>query len=296
MPTLKSKSLFELLRNKSIISILNGDVEFGTIGDVIVSMPYLSGSDIIDISQMFGMPATYCGTKSRWVYLDELIEYCIINNTVSNLLQYLFSIERFESRLINEAPVEIEEKYNYIVNTVIEKINGKLYFGGNKLVSKNERYYITSLSSDILEIEVPAVNNIDREYIKNISDRAIQDILINNYDSAITKSRTLLEEVFCYVIEKKNEIPSAKGDIGKMYNQVKSLYNMHVDKDMDIRIKMLLSGLEKIVTSIAEMRNANSDAHGVGKKRLNIAEHHARLIVNSAMTMAEFIISVENNN
>ena len=70
---------------------------------------------------------------------------------------------------------------------------------------------------------------------------------------------------------------------------------MHADKDIDRRINTLLSGLEKIVSSIAEMRNANSDAHGVGNRRLNIAEHHARLLVNSAMTMAEFVLSIGNN-
>ena len=44
--------------------------------------------------------------------------------------------------------------------------------------------------------------------------------------------------------------------------------------------------------AIAEMRNKNSDAHGVGQKRINISEHHARLYVNSAMTLADFILSV----
>ena len=46
-------------------------------------------------------------------------------------------------------------------------------------------------------------------------------------------------------------------------------------------------------SAIAEMRNKNSDAHGVGAKRINIDEHHARLFVNSSMTMADFIISVQ---
>ena len=54
----------------------------------------------------------------------------------------------------------------------------------------------------------------------------------------------------------------------------------------------MLSGLEKIVSSVAEMRNASSDAHGVGNRRLNISEHHARLLVNSSMTMAEFVLSI----
>ena len=71
---------------------------------------------------------------------------------------------------------------------------------------------------------------------------------------------------------------------------------MHADKDMDLRVNMLLSGLEKIVSGIAEMRNSGSDSHGLGIKRINILSHHATLAVNSAVTMAEFILSVAQNN
>jgi hypothetical protein len=143
-----------------------------------------------------------------------------------------------------------------------------------------------------LTVFIPSVKCIDREYIKSLSDRAMNDVSGGNYDSAITKSRTLLEEVFCYVIEKKCETPSESGDIGKLYNQVKQLYNMHQDKGIDKRVTGLLSGLEKILSAIAEMRNKGSDSHGIGAKRINISEHHARLFVNSAMTMADFILSV----
>lgn len=101
-----------------------------------------------------------------------------------------------------------------------------------------------------------------------------------------------LEETFCYVIEKKNEVPSDSGDMSKLYKQVKTLYNMHNDANTDRRINTLLSGLNSIVSAISEMRNKDSDAHGVGSNRINIDEHHARLFVNAAMTMADFIISV----
>ena len=101
-----------------------------------------------------------------------------------------------------------------------------------------------------------------------------------------------MEEVFCYVIEKKNETPVDNGDIGKLYNQVKQLYNMHQSKELDKRINGLLSGLEKILNAISEMRNKDSDSHGVGARRISISEHHARLFVNSAMTMADFILAV----
>lgn len=293
----KTKSLFGLLRNKTILSILDGDTEFGNIDDVIISMPYLSGPDIVNISQMFGLAATYdwnYSTQSRWQYLDDLLEHCINKDKISDLLSYLFSKQQFEIKLRDKTPKQIEDIYNHIINTIIDKINGILYFGGNKLVVTNKKFTIVSIGNTA-EIMAPSVKNIDRSYIKDISDRAMQDVLNKNYDSAITKSRTLLEEVFCYVIEKKNEKPAANGDIGKLYKQVKNLYNMHADKEIDRRINSLLSGLEKIISSITEMRNANSDAHGVGRRRINIAEHHARLFVNSAMTMAEFILSIGNN-
>lgn len=154
-----------------------------------------------------------------------------------------------------------------------------------------DQFIIKKIGTSV-KVAAPTIKTIDRDYIVKLSERAMQDVIEKNYDSAITKSRTLLEEVFCYVIEKKAETPSDSGDISKLYNQVKQLYNMHQDKDMDKRINGLLSGLEKILSAIAEMRNKDSDSHGVGAKRINIAEHHARLFVNSAMTMADFILAV----
>ena len=71
---------------------------------------------------------------------------------------------------------------------------------------------------------------------------------------------------------------------------------MHQDKNMDKRINGLLSGLEKILAAIAEMRNIGSDSHGLGAKRIKISEHHAKLFVNAPLVMADFILSVEENS
>ena len=46
------------------------------------------------------------------------------------------------------------------------------------------------------------------------------------------------------------------------------------------------------VSSIGEMRNESSDSHGVGLRRIAVEERHAMLAVNSAATMAEFILAV----
>ena len=296
----QEKSKFELLREKSILSILDGDVDFGTLeingtdSGIKISMPYLSGPTLCDISNKFGLPVTYGwngGAQSRWVYLDDLLAYCIQNKRESDLLAYLFSKGQFVDKLRGQTPEVIEYAYSQIVNAVINQINGTLYFGGNELVQIGKVFVIRKLGSTV-SVSVPSVKTINRSYITDLSDRAMKDVMDGNYDSAITKSRTLLEEVFCYVIEKKGNEPSESGDIGKLYNQVKQLYNMHQSKDIDKRINGLLSGLEKILSAIAEMRNKGSDSHGVGAKRINIADHHARLFVNSAMTMADFVLAV----
>lgn len=154
---------------------------------------------------------------------------------------------------------------------------------------------IIKRETSYVQLEVPAIIAVNREYIVDIANRANRDVENGEYDSAITKSRTLLEEVFCHEIEEKGEKPSESGDIEKLYNQVKNLYNMRQGAMVDKRVNMLLSGLEKILTSISQMRNKNSDAHGVGANRISISVYHARLFVNSAITMADFMLSVEKN-
>lgn len=295
----KSKSNFELLRSKPILAILDGDTEFGTIQisqtkSIRNALPYLSGPMLCEISVKFGLPATYSwggGTKSRWEYLDNLLAHCISNNRASDLLGFLFSKEQFAEVLRGYTPDEIDITYQKIIATVLDQLNGQLYFGGHELVRVGERFVVQKKGA-VATVAAPTVKIIDQAYIVSISERAMKDVSEGNYDSAITKCRTLLEEVFFYAIEKKNETPSTKGDIGKLYSQVKSLYHMHQQKDQDNRINALLSGLEKVLTAISEMRNKSSDAHGAGSNRIKLEEHHARLFVNSAMTMAEFVLSV----
>lgn len=149
--------------------------------------------------------------------------------------------------------------------------------------------YSSVLSGHVM---TPAIKQVDYAYIKEMAERANRDVENGEFDSAITKARTLLEEVFCKVLEKRGVTPTDSGEIRNLYGQVKTLYKMHQNAEYDKRINGLLSGLEKILTAIAEMRNGASDSHGVGQRRLAIEKHHARLLVNSAQTMADFILAV----
>lgn len=291
---------FTLLTNKEIIEILDGDkslgcVKFNDTDLVDVKMPYLSGPDICTISMRFGLQQLYGqGGPSRWQYFQILINYCIKENKVSELLEHLFSKSQFHKTLKIYSTSEIELFHKNIVNKAIENINSLLFFSDNELVRFNKCFIIRKIGTEI-KLNIPKIKSIDREFIKTTSNLAIDSIEDGDFDSAITKSRTLLEEVFIFVLESEEIKNSSKGNINKLWKQVRNILNMNTNKDIDERINSLLSGLSNILNSIAEMRNMNSDSHGVGSRRININDYHARLFVNSAMTMADFILSVYNN-
>ncbi len=288
---------FSLLRNKEIIYVLDGDSELGSFEyelfeEFPLRMPYLSGADICSIAKRFGSGLEYGGGMSRWEYMDILLEYCIDTKQCNDLLRLLFSKKQFSKSLSNFEPNKIELLYTKIKMAAIDKINTFLYFDDYELILANGYFSIRELGQEFNR-ETPTLKKVDREYIKELPGRAYRDIQNCEFDSALTKSRTLIEEVFYYMLEKKGEEPNDSGNIEKLYAQVKKAYNMCQNNLLDKRVNELLSGLNKIVKSISSARNNSSDSHGVGMKRISIAEHHARLFVNSAVTLAEFMLSVE---
>ena len=287
----KEQAGFNFLKSKDVYAILDGYTSFRSDAlDEEVSLPYQSGPKLVEVLNKFGIDASY-GSSSRWMYVEALLEHCIENNRVSDMLAYFFNLARFQKEFSGLTPEEIKRRHAVIVEGAIAAINSILFFGGHELRCFGNNYVITSVD-DVPAMSIPSINTIDRSYIKDMANRAQEDIELGNFDSALTKARTLLEEVFCWAIERKGERPSSSGDVGKMFSQVKCLYNIHADKTMDRRICDLVNGLNKIVDSIGQMRNKQGDAHGVGASRVNIEDYHARLAVNAAANVADFVLSV----
>lgn len=183
----------------------------------------------------------------------------------------LFSdlIDYYETYCIND---ESEQKYISIYNKCKEILSREM--------------------KSVVSIETPSISCVNRDYIRDIAVRAMKDVENGDYDSSITKSRTLLEEVFCYAIETHGDTPVDNGKIRDLYNQVKTIYSLRQTSQQDKRINELLSGLEKILNAISDMRNEASDSHGVGSNRIEIEEYHARLFVNASLAMSDYILSI----
>lgn len=286
---------YELMRNRKIIDILIGDTILGN-GE---KMPRLSGSHLCSISTMFGYSREYSsrgGGPSRWVYMDDLLAFFIDQDRVSDLLVYLFDLDNFRGFIDCYSPDEVEEKHEKIVNAAINAINAILIFSQRDLRYVSNRYIICNIDKENKNlIEVLTSEIIDIPYVFKLKERTKSYLVSGDYDSVVTKSRTLIEEVLIYILEENNIQIKSKGDIQKLYCEVKEVLNMRTNRDYDRSINSMLSGLEKIIQAVAEMRNSNSDSHGAGRKRIAIRKIEAELVINAAITFGVYLLGVYEN-
>lgn len=71
-------------------------------------------------------------------------------------------------------------------------------------------------------VNIPVLKEINSDYIRDMTQRAQENISLGYFDSALTQARTLLEDVFIYVLEKENVDNKKSGDVNDLYKQVKT--------------------------------------------------------------------------
>lgn len=280
---LQKKEIYELLEGNGPSFVKHNGKEYG--------LPYYTETQLCELCLEFGVTDTVVG--SRWCYIEALLDYAIKNQRCDELFHFLFSESQFTNLQDIEDLKEVDAVYNQIVVEAIKYINYSIRLSRNELVYINGHFMIIE-SGKAPVIETPKLNVRSIPYVQGLRERCKDDFNSGNYDSVITKSRTMIEEILVQILEENGVKDIAKGDLNKLYNQVKNIYKMQQTSENDRRVNALLSGLEKIVQSIAEMRNANSDAHGVGSRRITVRECEARLVMNSAITFCEYIISIHD--
>lgn len=284
---------YKIIINRRIIDILIGDEK--VYDDY--TLPYYSGSQLCDLCCEFGLARTYYwgnkGTnQSRWMYMQDLMLYLNKQGRIPELLARIFDMKNFESLSKLPSPELVEDFYNNIVESALKKINVFLMLAKQELRVHKGRFALVEIGKEPV-FNTPKVKVVNRQYVQELPDRIKDDIKNKDFDSVITKSRTLLEEVLIFIIEKlTHERYKSSGNLIKIYNETTELLNMRQQNNWDTRVNELLGGLHKIVSAISSMRNINSDAHGAGASRVNIKEREAVLTANSSMILAEYWLSV----
>lgn len=301
------------LASKEIVDLFLGDKRVNSESDDKFesngyTMPYMTHSDINALAPIFGITnIEIVSDYNRLNKMAWLIEQCYklnkenkLLNKENKLLKYFLDVTRYIPNKREETSIytneELKKETLKEVEAYFNHINNILNFSDKKLIYLNKKYKIIDLIEDS-QVTHDIDKHINFDYVRNFPFRLKDNLEDENYDTVITQSRTLLEEVYIHILEYSNkDYNSAKGNLQKLNSMVKTELKMKNNRDYDKRINELLSGLNKINDAIGKMRNENSDSHGVGSKRININRREAKLVMNSAITICDYILEIFEDN
>lgn len=299
-------SLWNNLVDKEVMELLIGDLPIKDgLYTNLYKMPYMKGTDIEDFAEQLGISNEEFAEKeigqSRWQMMNDVTKYSIKNNIMNDFFKNLINKKRFQY-LAKQDHIETFNSplliYFEIINGLFEKINSILSFCDCHIeYNLDTNIYNISKDAEQVEVMTEAIKDINKSYINRIVKEIENTIRIHDYNSATTKSRTIIEETLIYGLRKRNIQIEANGNINKLFNQFKEVYDIKTGKELDKRVNTINSSLWKIIESIANLRNDNSDSHGVGDdKRFILEERHIRLLANSSIIITNYLLELINDD
>jgi hypothetical protein len=257
---------------KHLAKMVAGDTE---------GWPYRSGPDLVKLFNQYGFRDVYeQGFPTRYIFAEDKLKAMSEQDIVKELLKDLLDPRNWmntqkELKTADECAAQVNE---LIKHDNLEMVKDGLY------------YKTRELSGSIIRVEVPfrKASDITEIAIEEQVHKCRDKITSGDYNGAITNARSLVETLLTS-IEKELDpnAPEPDGDLVRLYTRVRGLLNLDPGrKDISDALKQVLTGLTSIVHGLATMRNKMSDAHATSYKP---ARHHAKLAVNAAKTVADFM-------
>lgn len=274
-------NVVELIKNQTIIYCLDGDSnEFERIG---ARLPYLSGSAICKLIEDHGISLSYMDHQnSRWAIMEKVLQEASNHEILDDVLTSII----VKATLVNDNCAQTKQSKIDAINLIVEYINTILMFSDVELIFNRNKIHIRSKSTipDIDRIE-----EIDTIAINRMIENARTDLDDGNYDSVITKSRTVLEEVLLYVLNASSNPKQYDGNIGKMVEDLKKKLDA---SDAPKPIQEVITHIVGLVNNIAHIRNNYSDSHARGYVRTTLSISESRLVLNCSIMLSEYLLSI----
>lgn len=108
--------------------------------------------------------------------------------------------------------------------------------------------------------------------------------------AAIRAARTTLESVCKHICDERGQSYPSTGDMNDLYRAAQKCLVLSPAGSTDQVAKQLLSGVGTVLNAISAMRNELGDAHGQGLHTPTARPTDARLVVNMAFGIAQFLI------
>lgn len=245
---------------------------------------YRSGPKLVDLFNEFGARDEYSyggGFPTRWVYAKQKLVDLNGTAELDNVIR-----EAFHPRHFVDCGGHRE---------VLEYLNKHLRFDGYELQSNGDDTWVESPGSGRVKFtREPEVRpGASAPFIDEQIEKCERKIASGDFDGAITNARSLVEAV---LVDLESDFDSGAlpydGDLPRLYKRVQKHLNLAPGRtDIAQPLKQVLSGLQSVVQGVSGLRNRMSDAHAVNYRP---KEHHAKLVVNSAMTLVGFLYATKS--
>jgi hypothetical protein len=178
------------------------------------------------------------------------------------------------------------EGSEYSVDAAVAYLNLFLAHDDLQLVRSAKRYSLVPLRT---VVEVPQTPILSSDYVRELTEKADARLADGDREGAITAARTMLEAVLGALEEKLNGARSDfKGDLQKQFKSVAKQLRIDDERaELDDNFKQVVRGLVQVVNGLAPIRNKMSDGDARERKP---EQHHSRVIVNAAKTIATFLV------
>jgi hypothetical protein len=170
----------------------------------------------------------------------------------------------------------------------VTTINGLL----RRMERDGFRYEGGRFASDALNVvtvDAPSLVQLTEASIQEHLEKARQKIANADPAGAIANAYTLVEEFLKQLLRKTGTtFNENEGDIRALYKLVAEPLHLAPKNDtLESYLKAILEGLQRQIGGLFELANKASDRHA---RKYNPAPHHARLAVNVAFTLCEFLL------
>lgn len=154
------------------------------------------------------------------------------------------------------------------------------------------RYENGHFVSDALSVAIVAASSLVKlteESIQEHVEKARHKIANGDSAGAIANAYTLVEEFLKQLLRKTGTpFNESEGDIRALYKLLAAPLNLAPKNDsLETHLKTILEGLQRQIGGLFEVANKASDRHA---RRYNPAPHHAKLAMNVAFTLCEFLL------
>lgn len=138
-------------------------------------------------------------------------------------------------------------------------------------------------------VHAPSLVQLTDASIQEHLEKARQKISGGDPAGAIASAYTLVEEFLKQLLRKTGTVFNEnEGDIRALYKLLaEPLRLAPKNESLESYLKTILEGLQRQIGGLFELANKASDRHA---RKYNPAPHHARLAVNVAFTLCEFLL------